>query len=747
MDNDFLRNSDGTWKYTNRLINSKSLYLLQHAHDPIDWYDWCEEAFVRAKAENKPIFVSIGYYSCYWCNVMGREILSSQEIGDTLNKHFINIKVDKEEHPDLDKIYMSARQILTGESGWPNNIFLTHDLKPFFAIGTLIRAHNKLNFQTLLLKLEEWWRLRHDDLINNASNITNLMHVQLDKISSIAANDIILDEQIVEKLSDQLGIYFDIQHGGFFGAPKFPNESYTHFLLSSSENPQAFFMAFHTLNKIAKSAMYDHVDGGFHRYTIGAAWRIPHFEKMLYNQSLLSNCYLNAYSITKNQYYKNILDSNLKFVQTSLQNENGGFYSSIDAETNHVPGKYYTWDKAQIKSALSDAEYKEFFSYFELEIIQENSDNNISNISNISKQGVLFCNNYDIEVNYIKIKPILEKLRLIRAQRNHPNIDTKIITSWHSMMTTTYANAGLILNNSLYTKIAKKAANFLVENCINKKNELMHIVGNDSIEAFSEDYAYAIQALLALYRLTAEKYWLQKSLDLLNKCNTIFLESDGSYVYTNKKNDYMHLILVREAHDVTIPSANSIMLDNLVQICELTNNKIWLEQANKLINSFTQEIILQPMRFPYFLSGVYYKLMLEKAFKHVKLVNIDVPILIYTMKTITIYFYFEIDNNYYIYAHDNSNFYPTTFNISGSSNLTLHDITYPNVTDKVKLYKKHFHISANISFNNPSNLNNIERLDVTLYYQLCSENNCLYKDKLYEKVFVAVQNSSFNKID
>ncbi|MFV9902802.1 MAG: hypothetical protein AB8U61_04690 [Rickettsiales endosymbiont of Dermacentor nuttalli] len=283
------------------------------------------------------------------------------------------------------------------------------------------------------------------------------------------------------------------------------------------------------------SSLYDHVSGGFHRYTIDASWHTPHFEKMLYNQSLLSNCYLEAYSITKNSYYKYILDSTLKFVQSSFQNEAGGFYSSIDAETNNILGEYYIWNRVEIRSVLTPKQAQEFFSYFDIEIMQDCAE------SSINKSGVLFCYNGDIQSNYTKLKVILEKLYKVRTKRKNPNIDVKIITSWHSVMTTTYANAGLILNNVSYIELAKKSAKFLVENCINEKNELVHIVGNESREGFAEDYVYAVQALLAIYHVIDDKYWFQIALDLLNKCNSIFLEEDVSYVYSNKTNNVMRL--------------------------------------------------------------------------------------------------------------------------------------------------------------------------------------------------------------
>jgi len=578
--------------YTNHLASSTSPYLLQHATNPIDWYPWGEEAIERARREDKPIFISIGYSTCYWCHVMEREVFCDPQVGNFINQCFINIKIDREERPDLDETYMAARQLLTRQGGWPNNLLLTPALKPFWAAGTLL-AGNEYgpSFSETMLWLADAWQHKRDTIEKSANELTAYLTLQLTETTkkTTASNDA-LGMLLFQKLQDVA----DSQHGGFFNAPKFPHETYLLFLLDyyrRMKQPQILAMVTTTLDALAAGGIYDHIGGGFHRYAVDNEWKVPHFEKMLYNQARLGQCYAEAYAITGNPYYRYIASSTYDFVHHCFTSPEGGFYSALDAETDEVEGAYYAWTDDAIRTTLFHDQYAFFAQCFTLADIPHFEGHKHPD------GGVIVTSNPSI---IQQLPPLLassiQRLRWARNKRPLPSLDTKIIAAWHGMMMQSLAVAGKLLSNHDYEAAAEKAAAFVEHHLLDQQGRLLRIADNGSIPGFLEDYAHIIAGLLALYDTTNHPHHLSRATWLMEKC-CIEMEDTVNGGFFTSVEQTNSLLRIKTASDDALPAANAIMLQNLLQLGKLTGNHRWLSKAEQVFAAFSSEAERSPMGY------------------------------------------------------------------------------------------------------------------------------------------------------
>ena len=448
-------------KHTNRLINETSPYLLQHAYNPVDWYAWSDEAFERAKKENKPIFLSIGYSTCHWCHVMERESFENEEVAEIMNKHFISIKVDREQRPDVDNIYMTAVQMMTGSGGWPLSVFLTPDGKPFFG-GTYFPPEDRYGrrgFKSLLLVIADAWENRHDELVSSAGKISDVLARQDDRPAGQT-----LSADAIKGAFFSLANTFDPTYGGFGRAPKFPQASNLSMLLGywhRTGDQKALEMVEKTLNAIADGGIYDHLGSGFHRYSTDAVWLVPHFEKMLYDQALLSKAYLQTYQITKNPRYAAIVKEIFDYVLRDMTDPKGGFYSAEDADSEGEEGTFYVWDPKEIAKVIGEDSAKVFNTRYG--VTKRGNFEHAKTILNISQSLELLQTKFKLSPK--ELDDLLTKARSqlfeVRGKRPRPHRDEKIITAWNGFMISSLALGGRVLNEEKYTSAARRAAEFV----------------------------------------------------------------------------------------------------------------------------------------------------------------------------------------------------------------------------------------------------------------------------------------------
>ncbi len=593
--------ANGSPQYTNRLILEDSPYLIQHAHNPVDWYPWGPEAFAAAKRENKPIFLSIGYSTCHWCHVMERESFENSAIANILNQHFISIKVDRERRPDVDKTYMQAVRLIAGNGGWPMSSFLTVEGKPFYG-GTYFPPEM---FSNLLLRVTKIWETQQTQLMTQAEQITEALQQQNNRQASAG------------KLSNEAAIYatnmainsHDNLQGGFGQAPKFPQEPLLFLLLSESErynNKDALAVINTTLEAMSRGGIYDQVGGGFHRYSTDNGWLVPHFEKMLYNQAHLSRVYLLAWRLTGNQSYKRIATQTLDYVLRDMTSADGGFYSATDADSEGEEGVFFLWTSEQIRNSLSkqDAEFA-----IELFGISDSGNFENSNILHlpISLQEVAHQQKISLSGLNSRIDDIRSKLYHVREAREHPLRDEKILTAWNGMMISTLAQAGMILDDSRYINAAVKAAQFIWDHNHQSTGELfrVHLNGSSSIAAQQEDYAYYSESLLHLYDATGTRHWLNKAEEIANSMLTLFWdEQAGGFYMSQDEGQLGGLGRARDSGtDNAIPSGSSVALRVLQMLDARVANFEYGKHANAILASLANTINQSPTNFGYMLTG------------------------------------------------------------------------------------------------------------------------------------------------
>ena len=590
-------------KHHNRLKLEKSPYLLQHADNPVDWYAWGPEAFEKAIKENKPIFLSIGYSTCHWCHVMAHESFEDPEVARLMNDVFICIKVDREERPDIDNIYMRVCQMMTGSGGWPLTILMTPDKKPFFA-GTYIpreSQHGRLGMMDLVPRIKEVWDTQHDEILKSADKIT----ASLNQIAHDASGPE-LDKSTLKTAYDQLTGRYSEQYGGFGNAPKFPSPQNLLFLLrywQSTNDEKALRMVVKTLQSMQNGGIYDHVGFGFHRYSTDSHWLVPHFEKMLYDQAMLAMAYTEAYQATGISEFEETAKEIFTYVLRDMTDKEGGFYSAEDADSEGVEGKFYVWTEDEIRQTLKGDEADLIINVYSIDKIgnfrdEASGENTGANILHLNKSltEIAFKNKESVDGLKESVEAARQKLFAVRNKRVHPHKDDKILTDWNGLMIAALAKGAQAFDEPKYAEAAKRAADFILTGMRREDGRILHRYrdGHTAILANVDDYAFLIWGLLELYETVFDVDYLQTALDLNSEMIKYFWdEKDGGFYFTAEDAEEL-IVRQKEIYDGAIPSGNSVAVSNLFRLSRITANTDFEDKANKIMLAFSKDVESAP---------------------------------------------------------------------------------------------------------------------------------------------------------
>ncbi len=614
-----------SYPYTNHLIHESSPYLLMHAHNPVDWYPWGEQAFELAKRENKSIFLSVGYSTCHWCHVMERESFSDPEIARIMNEGFVNIKVDREERPDVDKMYMTFVQATTGSGGWPMSVFMTSDLKPFFG-GTYwppVDGYGRPGFRTVLLRVAEAWKRDQTRIEQSATDVVEQLEKAANAPSTPEAD---LSDATLNSTYQQIRSGYDSLNGGFGGAPKFPRPVVFNFLLrfyARTGDQDALQMTLHTLHAMADGGIHDHLGGGFHRYSVDARWHVPHFEKMLYDQAQLVIAYLQAYQITHDPFYAGVVRDILGYILRDMHSPEGGFFSAEDADSQiekgkpeHGEGAFYLWTAGQTEDVLGQEEAAIFDYYYDLRpggnVAPENdpqgefTGKNILQVVHSVEETQSRFGKPRAEVE-AALAEARKKLLAARDQRPRPPLDNKILTSWNSLAISAFARAGQVLGDTAYFQAAEGAADFIKARLYDQQDGTLkrrYRAGDIGINGFLDDYANLVQGLLDLYEASFRVPDLAWAISLQEKQDQLFWDDKGGGYFQTRPTDPSILVRMRDAYDGAEPSANSVAAMNLLRLSEMANRPAWRERARKLFRAFSRQIEQAPETVPQMLAAV-----------------------------------------------------------------------------------------------------------------------------------------------
>jgi hypothetical protein len=574
----------------NKLKYSSSPYLQQHANNPVNWQEWGEEALKQAKDENKPLIISIGYAACHWCHVMEYESFSDDEVAAFMNENFVCLKVDREERPDVDRIYMDAVQLISGQGGWPLNAFAMPDGKPFFA-GTYF---NKAKWMDMLSEISNLYQNEHEKVVENANQLTlglNSNQLDVDKLNE--ENDFSKDDYLLifSKWKSQI----DYSKGGFKRAPKFPLPISWEFLLQYyylSGNRDALQAVKITLDEMAKGGIYDQIGGGFARYSVDEYWKVPHFEKMLYDNAQLVSLYSHAFQITKKERYAEVIRKSLVFVERELTDKNGGFYSSLNADSEGEEGKYYVWTQAEFFAALDDEFHNLIGDYYQISEKGNWEHNKNILLPKYDKEKFSDKNNISLEQFNIVLQTADQQLLNFREKREKPSTDNKILSSWNALMLKAYLDAFRAVGDKKYLNIALKNARFIEENMLENDGSLLrnYMNGKASISAFLDDYSLLASAYLELYSITFDKHWLELSKSLTDYCIAHFLDSESAmFFYTS---DISEALVARkfELTDNVIASSNSILASVLFKLSHYLNDENYLNISKQMLINVINEV-------------------------------------------------------------------------------------------------------------------------------------------------------------
>lgn len=599
----------------NKLISESSPYLLQHAYNPVEWYPWNESALRKAKDEDKPIFLSVGYSACHWCHVMAHESFEDEEIAKILNANFINIKVDREERPDIDEIYQKVCQLATGNGGWPLSVFLTPSQKPFY-VGTYFPKHSRYGipgFATILETLSQSYKKKKDDidratkefmdsLLSTSGNLTKERYMEIEKS--------VLDESAINLL--QLA---DPVHGGFGQAPKFPNTSNLLFLLryyDYSKNSQFLNFVEFTANKISLGGLHDHVGGGFSRYSTDQRWLVPHFEKMLYDNALLVQLFSELYQITKKDEYKQLIDKTCRYVLREMTYKEGdnlcGFFSSQDADSEGEEGKFYIWKKNEIEEILKDQKIIEIFcDYFG---VSQGGNFEGKNILNVTKSMSSLSKKYELSLSEIEslLGDSLSMLFEYRENRVPPGKDEKILVSWNSLMISSFVSAYKVTDNLDYLDTARKTISFLEKKVAIDGYRLRHTFkdGQSKLNGYIDDYAYYINALIDYFECDSDPIYLEKAIGYTNSMISHFWDwKDKNFFFTSDDHEQL-IIRTKNFYDLAVPSGNSMAAYALLRLHFITQNNDYYDKATDIIKSCHLASIQNPFGFGQLLISTYF---------------------------------------------------------------------------------------------------------------------------------------------
>lgn len=579
---------------SNRLAKEKSPYLLQHKNNPVDWYPWGEEALTKAKEENKPLFISIGYSTCHWCHVMNRESFNDEEVAEVLSKYFVPVKVDREERPDIDKVYMTFAKALTGQGGWPLNVLATPEGNPFF-IGTYFpkKSNNRITgLIELLTKVHRTWDSDKNSLLEDSEHI-------LKEVRSINKeyNPGLIDENTYKIAKEYLSKIYDKENGGFGSYPKFPMPQYIWYLLKYGEindDTSALEIAENTLEKMYKGGIFDHIGYGFYRYSVDEKWLVPHFEKMLYDNALMALVLVKAYEITKKELYKEVAEKVFEFIIRDMLCEEGGFYSALDADSEGEEGKYYLFSQKEILELLGEEWGNLYNRYYDITEKGNFKGFNIPNLIGTDLDKIS-------DIDKSTLNSINQMLFTYREKRVKPHRDEKILTSWNGLMIGSLAYGGMILNNDFYLKKAKEAADFIITNSIDK-NRILLSTHSDGISynlGYLEDYSFFIFGMLQLYKSTSDNIYLELSKRLMDNMLGMFGDKDlnGLYFYSHKSEEL--ILRPIEIYDGAIPSGNSFALIDLFILFTITKEEKYMDSYKKILYSFGGEINESPLAHLY----------------------------------------------------------------------------------------------------------------------------------------------------
>ena len=573
----------GKKKHTNRLIDQSSPYLLQHAHNPVNWYAWGEEALNAARAQDKAILLSVGYAACHWCHVMEQQSFENEEVAQLMNENFVNIKVDREERPDLDAIYMNFVQMATGSGGWPLTVFLTPDQVPFYG-GTYFPpedSYGRPGFKRVLKSVADTYRTRRGELEENREEIVQRLGQRTPGKSSEQ-----LEEGLLDQAFSQVFHQFDSQHGGFGGAPKFPSTMVLGFLLryyQRTGTEKALEMVRLSLDEMARGGIYDQLGGGFHRYTVDERWLVPHFEKMLYDNALLSRLYLEAYQVTGDSYYREIVEETLEYVGREMMDPAGGFYSSQDADSEGEEGKFYVWTPAQVEAVLGKDDAAIFNQYFDV-----TDSGNFEGKSILHHCRALGELSQSLGRSEEDLKGFLDqarrKLLEARQERVKPPLDDKVLTAWNGMMLTSFAEAAFVLNDSKLLEIAVKNAEFLAS-AVMVEGRLLRSwrQGRAHLNGYLEDYALVIEGWLATYQVSGEVRWLDHASRLMERQFELFQDEEGNDFYFTSSDHETLLIRQKEYLDNATPAGNGVTCLNLLRLSVLLGKKEYRDLAQSML--------------------------------------------------------------------------------------------------------------------------------------------------------------------
>ena len=586
-------------EHTNALIDETSPYLLQHAHNPVDWHPWGEEALEKAKEEDKPIFLSIGYSACHWCHVMERESFEDSAMAAFLNEHFVPIKVDREERPDIDRIYMNATQILTGQGGWPMSVFLTPELKPFYA-GTYFPPEDKYGrpgFRTVLEHIANLWEEERQRVDRIGEQITD----RIESVTSSEGERRTLDRKPLENGLRYWKRQFDGQNGGFGGQPKFPPSMQLRSLLgvygseqfAEQDREDAREMVETTLARMASGGMYDQIGGGFHRYSVDDRWLVPHFEKMLYDNAMLTLAYVDAHRATGRDFYRRIADETLGYVAREMTHDGGEagapFYSTQDAESEGEEGKYFVWTPESLREVLSEDEAARAEDYWDItETGNFESDWSIPNrLPTLDEEG----HGAAFQALPDDIRDIRGKLFEARSERVPPGTDTKVLASWNGLMIRAFAHAGFYLDEPDYLAAAERAAEFIlremVEGDIDGDFELMRTYKDERarITGYLDDYAMFASGLLEIFEATGGRRWLERAERIVDRMIDLFWDDDGGFYYVGEHHENL-IIRDKDQVDNATPSGNSVAISDLLRLSLLTGRTELRDKADEALQVF-----------------------------------------------------------------------------------------------------------------------------------------------------------------
>jgi len=596
----------------NRLANETSPYLLQHAKNPVDWYPWGSEAFERAKLKDKPVFLSIGYSTCHWCHVMAHESFEDPEVARLMNETFVSIKVDREERPDIDRVYMAVAQLLTGRGGWPLSILMTPEKRPFHAATYIPRASRfgTIGMLDLVPRIGHLWAIRRGELLRTADRVAGSLGGSMQSAPGDGPGP-----EALAQAYGELKEVFDAQHGGFGTAPKFPSPYSIGFLLryyTRTGDDTALEMAERTLDAMASGGLYDHLGGGFHRYSTDREWRVPHFEKMLYDQALLVIAYSEAYQATQKRKYADVVRKTVEYLLRDMRDTGGGFYSAEDADSEGEEGRFYLWTEEEVRRVLDDREAEVFTAAFGItpEGNYRDEASGVRTGRNILYRTALFENpagkTGDPDGDNTFIENARQKLFAERSSRLRPHRDEKILADWNGLAAVSLAVAGRVFGEPEYTQASQEAVRFVLKNMRSRNGRLFHTCAEKEarIPAYADDYAFTIWGLLELYETTFETRYLEEAVTLSETFVTHFWDKEnGGFFFTADDGEPL-FIRTKEFYDSAVPSGNSVAMMNLLRLGRITGDTGYDERAMRLVRANSENIRKAPMAFLSLFLGV-----------------------------------------------------------------------------------------------------------------------------------------------